>query len=74
MVLPFHPIRIIQSKYLLNEYRNIWNDMKKSKNWYYKFMYVFAPPGWSHDGSTMTLRQKRKQREKEKNRSMSISV
>lgn len=42
---------------LTHEYRDIWNDMKKSKNWYHKFMYAFGPPGWSHDGSTMTVKQ-----------------
>ena len=34
--------------------------MKKSKNWYHKFMYAFAAPGWSHDGSTLTIKQTRK--------------
>jgi sterol desaturase/sphingolipid hydroxylase (fatty acid hydroxylase superfamily) len=46
---------------LTHEYTNIWNDMKKSKNWRHKFMYVFGPPGWSHDGSTKTVAQMRKQ-------------
>lgn len=42
---------------LTHEYRNIWKDMKKSKNWRHKFMYAFGPPGWSHDGSTLTIKQ-----------------
>ncbi len=42
---------------LTHEYKDIWNDMKKTKNWYHKFMYAFGPPGWSHDGSTQTVRQ-----------------
>ncbi|MEP1487334.1 MAG: sterol desaturase family protein [Algibacter sp.] len=42
---------------LTHEYKDIWMDMKKSKNWYHKFMYAFAPPGWSHDGSTLTIKQ-----------------
>jgi sterol desaturase/sphingolipid hydroxylase (fatty acid hydroxylase superfamily) len=42
---------------LTHEYKNIWEDVKKSDNWYHKFMYVFGPPGWSHDGSTLTIRQ-----------------
>ena len=46
---------------LMHEYQNIWQDMKKSKNWYHKFMYAFGPPGWSHDGSTLTIKQIRKQ-------------
>jgi len=45
---------------LTHEYKDIWNDMKKSKNWYHKFMYAFAAPGWSHDGSSLTIKQQRK--------------
>ncbi len=51
---------------LMHEYQNIWQDMKKSKNWYHKFMYCFGPPGWSHDGSTLTIKQIRKQLAEEK--------
>lgn len=46
---------------LTHEYSNIWRDMKKSKNWRHKFMYVFGPPGWSHDGSTKTIKQQRQE-------------
>ncbi|QXP78522.1 MULTISPECIES: sterol desaturase family protein [Winogradskyella] len=46
---------------LTHEYKNIWDDTKKSKNWYHKLMYVFGPPGWSHDGSTLTVKQMRKE-------------
>lgn len=46
---------------LTHEYINIWNDMKKTKNWRYKFMYIFGPPGWSHDGSTKTVKQMRRE-------------
>lgn len=46
---------------LTHEYKNIWTDMSKSKNWYHKFMYVFGPPGWSHDGSTLTIKQIRRE-------------
>lgn len=44
---------------LTHEYKSIWEDMKKSSNWYHKFMYVFGAPGWSHDGSTLTIKQMR---------------
>ncbi|MDN6290575.1 MAG: sterol desaturase family protein [Tetragenococcus koreensis] len=44
---------------LTHEYKNIWNDMKKSKNWGDKLMYIFGPPGWSHDGSSLTVKQTR---------------
>ncbi|MEX0967164.1 MAG: sterol desaturase family protein [Bacteroidia bacterium] len=42
---------------LTHEYRNIWNDVKNSKTWKERFMYVFGPPGWSPDGSRKTTRQ-----------------
>ncbi|NRD22649.1 sterol desaturase family protein [Winogradskyella litoriviva] len=42
---------------LTHEYKNIWNDIKKSKKWKDKLMYVFGPPGWSHDNSTKTIKQ-----------------
>ncbi|GAA4816573.1 sterol desaturase family protein [Litoribaculum gwangyangense] len=45
---------------LTHEYKDIWNDMKKSPSVYHKFMYAFGPPGWSHDGSTLTIKQMRK--------------
>lgn len=51
---------------LSHEYKNIWADMKKSTNWWHKFKYCFGPPGWSHDGSTMTIKQIRESLEKEK--------
>ena len=46
---------------LTHEYKNIWADMKKSPNWWHKFMYAFGPPGWSHDGSTQTIKQVRRE-------------
>lgn len=44
---------------LTHEYGDIWKDLKKSPKWSDKFMYVFGPPGWSHDGSTLTIKQVR---------------
>ena len=54
-------------KILTHEYKDIWADMKKSKNWGHKFMYVFGAPGWSHDGSTQTIKQMRKEMKNIKN-------
>ncbi|MFS4491992.1 sterol desaturase family protein [Maribacter sp. 2308TA10-17] len=51
---------------LTHEYKDIWNDMKKSTNLWHKFMYVFGPPGWSHDGSTMTVKQQQRLFKKQK--------
>ena len=36
------------------------------KNWRHKFMYAFGPPGWSHDGSTLTIKQYKKMLQEEK--------
>lgn len=49
-----------------HEYKDIWNDVKKSKNLYQAFMYVFGPPGWSPDGSTLTVRQMQRELKKQK--------
>ena len=51
---------------LTHEYKDIWQDTKKSKNWFHKFMYVFGQPGWSHDGSTLTVKQMQLELEKAK--------
>jgi len=60
---------------LSHEYKNIWQDMKKSKNWGHKFMYAFAPPGWSHDGSTLTTSQLRKKiKEEEAIKNLNITA
>ncbi|TVR40579.1 MAG: sterol desaturase family protein [Cryomorphaceae bacterium] len=42
---------------LTHEYADIWSDVKKAKNLKEAFMYVFGPPGWSPDGSTLTVKQ-----------------
>ena len=51
---------------LTHEYRDIWNDVRKSKNIYQAFMYIFGPPGWSPDKSTLTVRQMQREFYKEK--------
>ncbi|RXG16840.1 sterol desaturase family protein [Leeuwenhoekiella aestuarii] len=50
---------------LTHEYKDIWSDMKRSPKLKHKFMYIFGPPGWSHDGSTLTIKQMRKKLRKE---------
>ena len=44
-----------------HEYKDIWNDVKKSKSFYEGFMYIFGEPGWSPDGSTLTVKQMQKE-------------
>ena len=45
---------------LTHEYKDIWKDVKKSPKLSHKLMYIFGPPGWSHDGSTMTVKQQQR--------------
>lgn len=51
----YHPIKMV-----FHEWKNIYSDLvKKKAPLKAKFMYVFGPPGWSHDGSTKTSKQLR---------------
>ncbi|MFN3952753.1 MAG: sterol desaturase family protein [Thermaurantimonas sp.] len=43
-----------------HEWRDIFEDLKKSPDTNSAFMYVFGPPGWSHDGTRMTSKQLKK--------------
>lgn len=43
-----------------HEFRNIWNDMKRTNSFSQKLKYLFYPPGWSHDGENKTSRHLRK--------------
>ena len=38
---------IIPLVVLTHEFKDIWHDVKKSKNIFQAFMYIFGPPGWS---------------------------
>lgn len=51
---------------LTHEFKDIWNDVKKSNKLWHKFMYVFGPPGWSHDGSTLTVKQQQERYQEQK--------
>jgi hypothetical protein len=44
---------------LFNEWNQMWLDVKTAPGFRAKFMYVFGPPGWSHDGSRKTSHQLR---------------
>ena len=50
----FNPVRIA-----LHEWRDIFSDLKASKNLPQFLGYLFGPPGWSHDGSRRTTAQLR---------------
>ena len=36
------------------------SDVKKAKKFSHKFMYIFGPPGWSPDGSTLTVKEQQR--------------
>ncbi|MDO6516878.1 sterol desaturase family protein [Zobellia uliginosa] len=45
---------------LTHEFKDIWADVKKTKKFSHKLMYIFGPPGWSPDGSTLTVKQQQR--------------
>ena len=45
---------------LTHEFKDIWNDVKKAKKFSHVLMYIFGPPGWSPDGSTLTVKQQQR--------------
>ena len=54
-------------KMVFHEWIGIAKDLKKPSSLKAKFMYVFGPPGWSHDGSKKTARQLRSELDKPSN-------
>ncbi len=51
-----HPVKVV-----VHEWQNIGKDLAKAPTWKSRFMYLFGPPGWSHDGSSKTSHQLRKE-------------
>lgn len=49
-----NPINVV-----FHEWAGIAKDVKKTSSFTNKLRYMFAPPGWSHDGSKKTSRQLR---------------
>jgi sterol desaturase/sphingolipid hydroxylase (fatty acid hydroxylase superfamily) len=56
---------------IFHEFKNILHDLKQSISWKARFMYIFGPPGWSHDGSRQTSNQLRDQETMERKRRLS---
>jgi sterol desaturase/sphingolipid hydroxylase (fatty acid hydroxylase superfamily) len=53
---PFHPIKIIA-----HEWQDLWKVISmKNISFSNRVKYLFNPPGWSHDGSTLTAKEMRK--------------
>lgn len=46
---------------VFHEWRSLLNDLGKSPQLKHKLMYLFGPPGWSHDGSKKTSVQMREE-------------
>jgi sterol desaturase/sphingolipid hydroxylase (fatty acid hydroxylase superfamily) len=55
----YHPVKLV-----FHEWINIWKDLRKPSSVRSRFMYIFGPPGWSHDGSKKTARQLREELKK----------
>ena len=44
-------------QHLTGEWRKIAADVKRPLPWHIRLKYIFYPPGWSHDGRTLTSSQ-----------------
>jgi sterol desaturase/sphingolipid hydroxylase (fatty acid hydroxylase superfamily) len=53
-IASYNPFRIA-----FHEWAAMWRDVRRAPDWRARLGYVFAPPGWSHDGSTLTADQMR---------------
>ena len=51
---------------LTHEYKEMFRDVRNSKNPYEAFMFMFGPPGWSPDRSTLTVKQQQRLANKKK--------
>jgi sterol desaturase/sphingolipid hydroxylase (fatty acid hydroxylase superfamily) len=52
----YHPIKVV-----FHEWQSIMQDLKQSPNWKTAFNYLVKPPGWSHNGKSLTAKQMREQ-------------
>lgn len=47
---------------VFHEWKNIFKDIsRKDISWRIKWNYIFGPPGWSHDGSSLTSEELREE-------------
>lgn len=44
---------------IFHEWTAIWHDVRQAPDWRSAWQYVFGPPGWSHDGRSLTSDQLR---------------
>ncbi|HLP32540.1 MAG TPA: sterol desaturase family protein, partial [Bacteroidia bacterium] len=52
------------AKVIFHEWSHIFKDIMKPVSLSHKLRYLFAPPGWSHDGSSKTSAQLREEMKK----------
>lgn len=57
----YNPINLV-----FHEWKAIIQDLRKAPSIKDKFMYIFGPPGWSHDGSKKTSSQLRQELQTQK--------
>lgn len=57
-LLSHHPLKII-----FHEWVDMYKDVVNAPDWHSRWMYIFGPPGWSHDGSRKTSDQLRMEME-----------
>ncbi len=46
---------------LTHEFKDIWKDVREADTFSDRLMYIFGPPGWSPDGSTLTVKQQQRE-------------
>ncbi len=56
---PHHPVRVVT-----HEWETLAKDISKNISLTDRIKYLFMPPGWSHDGSTMTAKELRAEKAK----------
>lgn len=56
----YNPLRIAS-----HEFINLGKDIRKSPKLMDRLKYIFLPPGWSHDGSTLTAKEMLKEKNKQ---------
>jgi sterol desaturase/sphingolipid hydroxylase (fatty acid hydroxylase superfamily) len=52
----YNPVRVA-----FHEWVDIGRDVARASTWRDRLLYIFGPPGWSHDGSRKTTRQLREE-------------
>ncbi len=57
----YHPVKVI-----FHEWLGIIQDLKRSPDWKTSLNYLIKPPGWSHDGRSLTAKQMREKQTQSK--------